>query len=116
MEHRLKNGLITCNCYVDTKPFKRQCLKMVKHTQTIRRQFGEELFECLTILLGCDCFCVQEDDLSQVFQFQFQIIDFLKILTIWMLPLPATKYWHWCFLSCEWVLRWKIIFQMLRQI
>ena len=25
---------------------------MVKHTQTIRRQFADELFKCLTILWG----------------------------------------------------------------
>ena len=29
------------------KPFKRQSHKMVKHTQTIRRQFADELFECV---------------------------------------------------------------------
>ena len=28
-------------------PFKRQSRKMVKHTQTIRRQFADELFECV---------------------------------------------------------------------
>ena len=28
-------------------PFKRQPHKMVKHTQTIRRQFADELFECV---------------------------------------------------------------------
>ena len=28
-------------------PFKGQPHKMVKHTQTIRRQFAEELFECV---------------------------------------------------------------------
>ena len=28
-------------------PFKRQFHKMVKHTQTIRRQFPDELFECV---------------------------------------------------------------------
>ena len=30
-----------------TYPFKRQSHKMVKHTQTIRRQFADELFECV---------------------------------------------------------------------
>ena len=33
-------------------PFKRQSHRMVKHTQTIRRQFADELFKCLTILWG----------------------------------------------------------------
>ena len=28
-------------------PFKRQSHKMVKHTQTIRRQIADELFECV---------------------------------------------------------------------
>ena len=28
-------------------PFNRQLHKMVRHTQTIRRQFGDELFECV---------------------------------------------------------------------
>ena len=28
-------------------PFKRQSHKMVKHTQTIRRQIANELFECV---------------------------------------------------------------------
>ena len=30
---------------IETWPFKRQCHKMVKHTQTIRRQIADELFE-----------------------------------------------------------------------
>ena len=30
-----------------TKPFKRQSHKMVKHTQTIRRQIADESFECV---------------------------------------------------------------------
>ena len=30
-----------------TLPFKRQFHKMVKHTQTIRRQFDDELIECV---------------------------------------------------------------------
>ena len=29
------------------QPFKRKPHKMVKHTQTIRRQFADELFQCL---------------------------------------------------------------------
>ena len=29
------------------QPFKRQSHKIVKHTQTIRRQFADELFECV---------------------------------------------------------------------
>ena len=28
-------------------PFQRQSHKMTKHTQTIRRQIGDELFECV---------------------------------------------------------------------
>ena len=28
-------------------PFKRQSHKMVKHTQTIRRQIADEFFECV---------------------------------------------------------------------
>ena len=28
-------------------PFKRQSRKMVKHTQTNRRQFADDLFECV---------------------------------------------------------------------
>ena len=32
------------------KAVKRQFHNMVKHTQTIRRQIADELFECLTIL------------------------------------------------------------------
>ena len=32
---------------VNTSPFKRQIHKMVKHTQTIRRQIADELFECV---------------------------------------------------------------------
>ena len=37
------------NVYADwsTLPFKRQFHKMVKHTQTIRRQIADELFECV---------------------------------------------------------------------
>ena len=31
-------------------PFNRQSHKMVKHTQTIRQQFVDKLFECLNIL------------------------------------------------------------------
>ena len=30
-----------------TQRFKRQSHKMVKHTQTIRRQFADEFFECV---------------------------------------------------------------------
>ena len=32
--------------------FKRQPHKMVKHTQTIRRQFPDELFECVWPFCG----------------------------------------------------------------
>ena len=34
---------------IPSEPFKRQSHKIVKHTQTIRQQFANELFECLTI-------------------------------------------------------------------
>ena len=34
------------------QPFKRQPHKMVKHTQTIRRQFADELFECVWPFFG----------------------------------------------------------------
>ena len=34
------------------QPFKRQPRKMVKHTQTIRRQFADELFECVWPFCG----------------------------------------------------------------
>ena len=33
------------NLYLE--PFKRQSHKMIKHTQTIRRQFADDLFECV---------------------------------------------------------------------
>ena len=33
-------------------PFKRQSHKMVRHTQTIRRQIADELFECVLTILG----------------------------------------------------------------
>ena len=35
-------------------PFKHQPLKMVKHTQTIRRQYADELFECVWPFCGVD--------------------------------------------------------------
>ena len=37
--------MILCVCTIE--PFKRQIHKMVKHTQKIRRQFADELFECV---------------------------------------------------------------------
>ena len=36
-----------CSTAHDTQPFKRQFHKMVKRTQTIRRQIADELFECV---------------------------------------------------------------------
>ena len=33
-------------------PFKRQINKVAKHTQTIRRQFSDELFECVWPFCG----------------------------------------------------------------
>ena len=33
-------------------PFERQFHKMVKHTQTIRRQIADELFECVWLFCG----------------------------------------------------------------
>ena len=41
------NLSLHCNPIVDVYLFKRQSHKMVKHTQTIRRQFADELFECV---------------------------------------------------------------------
>ena len=38
--------------YFHLKPFKRQIPKMVKHTQTIRRQIADELFECVWPFCG----------------------------------------------------------------
>ena len=41
-----------------TKPFKRQTHKMVKHTQIIRRQFEDKLFECVWPFCGIGaCWC-----------------------------------------------------------
>ena len=37
--------------HVISQPFKRQSYEMAKHTHAIRRQFADELFECLAILL-----------------------------------------------------------------
>ena len=38
----------------ETEPFKRQFHKIVKHTQTIRRQIADELFECVRPFCGID--------------------------------------------------------------
>ena len=38
---------LKCRSYFRYELFKRQSHKMVKHTQTIRRQFTDELFECV---------------------------------------------------------------------
>ena len=39
---------VFCKIYLaNSLTFKRQSHKMVKHTQTIRRQFPDELFECV---------------------------------------------------------------------
>ena len=35
------------NGIIHFEPFKCQFLKMVKHTQTIRRQFADKFFECV---------------------------------------------------------------------
>ena len=35
-------------------PFKRQPHKIVKYTQIIRRQFADELFECVWLFCGVD--------------------------------------------------------------
>ena len=48
-------------------PFKRQSHKMVKHTQTIRRQIADEFFECV---------------------WPFCEIDALKVKALWK---------SWCF-------------------
>ena len=39
--------------------FKRQALKMVKHTQAIRHQFADELFECVWPFWGLDALRVK---------------------------------------------------------
>ena len=41
----LTTWLLVWCIYFSTQPFKGQPHKMVKHTQTIRRQFADELFE-----------------------------------------------------------------------
>ena len=38
--------------YFALKPFQRQFYKMVKHTQTIRRQIADELFESVWPFCG----------------------------------------------------------------
>ena len=38
--------------FLQSKSFKRQFHKMVKHTQTIRLQFLDELFECVWPFCG----------------------------------------------------------------
>ena len=37
---------------IDINPLKYQPHKMVKHTQTIRRQIANELFECVWLFCG----------------------------------------------------------------
>ena len=39
------------NIIVHNKPFKRQSHKMAKHTQAIRRQIADKLFECVWTIL-----------------------------------------------------------------
>ena len=43
----MKSGLNDLVRKKASYPFKRQSHKMVKHTQTIRRQIADELFECV---------------------------------------------------------------------
>ena len=47
----LKVNFLLCKAYIILNSvintFKQQPHKMVKHTQTIRRQFADELFECV---------------------------------------------------------------------
>ena len=43
-------------------PFKPQSHKMVKHTQTIRRQIANELFECVWPFRGIGAWRVKSDD------------------------------------------------------
>ena len=38
--------------YKQSQPFKRQPHKIVNHTQTIPRQFADELFECVWQFCG----------------------------------------------------------------
>ena len=40
------------NSVPDLNPFKRQPHKMVKHTQTIRQQIADKLFECVNHFVG----------------------------------------------------------------
>ena len=43
--------MIAGNCHINW-PFKHQFHKMDKHTQKIRRQIAEELFECVWLFYG----------------------------------------------------------------
>ena len=45
MNFQLKDSKI--KSFFTLQPFKRQSHKMIKHTQTIRRQIADELFECV---------------------------------------------------------------------
>ena len=51
-------GVLITSLHIDidfisrVKPFKGQPRKMVKHTQTTRRQFADELFECIWPFCG----------------------------------------------------------------
>ena len=52
-----KNAISGYGC----QPFKRQIKKMAKHTQTIRRQFADELFECVWSFCGIGAERVNEN-------------------------------------------------------
>ena len=48
----MKRCFMTTNSFVAEVTFKCQPGKMVKHIQTIRRQFADELFECFWPFCG----------------------------------------------------------------
>ena len=46
------HSVTTTTLYTDYACIKRQFHKMVKHTQTIRREISDELFECVGSFCG----------------------------------------------------------------
>ena len=46
------HSVTTTTLYTDYACIKRQFHKMVKHTQTIRREISDELFECVWSFCG----------------------------------------------------------------
>ena len=61
-------------------PFKHQPHKLVKHTQTIRQQFADKLFECLTILW---VWCLEGSHLTFTLP--------LHVHQYWMIPFSFTN-------------------------